>query len=301
MAFEAASITVTPSADSANLAEGLLRSLTRRIARQAPSLTTTALLAFVTAGAGAILLLYQRLRRVTMFEDQQLEVLAKYVSDRDPSADGLVAAASQVGPSVILSFLIGALSSASLVAAFFVAGEGLSQLFTPMLPLPMLQWIDPAPRSSAAILFHLVTSLGFVLIGVHAWMARDAMRQFAVEFDRFAESKQLPRIAIPNMSVIEVAPWFALAAVLATVGPVWGAAMALAGSVLVGYITGGSDVIRTQIAESLRAMIERMHPNVVLPARPAGVWRCERERCATMLPVGARFCPRCGRSASPAT
>ncbi|HMO25775.1 MAG TPA: hypothetical protein PKB10_05850, partial [Tepidisphaeraceae bacterium] len=174
------------------------------------------------------------------------------------------------------------------------------QLFTPMLPIPMLGWIDPAPRSGIAVAFHVVTSLGFVLIGVHAWLARDAMRQFAIEFDRLAESKQLPRIAIPNMSVVEVAPWFALAGVLAAVGPVWGAAAALAGAVLVGYITGGSDVIRTQLAESLRAMIERMHPEIVLPARPAGVWRCERERCATMLPVGARFCPRCGRSASPA-
>jgi hypothetical protein len=83
--------------------------------------------------------------------------------------------------------------------------------------------------------------------------------------------------------------WVLAAGLLAFYLHAWWAILAmLAAAAQNRYTAGTSPTVRRALAARVTAMLQARGPGA------ASVTRCHRERCRAPLPLGARFCRRCG-------
>jgi hypothetical protein len=92
--------------------------------------------------------------------------------------------------------------------------------------------------------------------------------------------------------------WILAAAVGAICGVWWAIPAALAGAVQRQYMRRTSTRTRSEISQRVRTLLLRQGPPIDLPpSRPMRL-ACGNTLCASPIPPGAQFCPRCGFKAA---
>jgi hypothetical protein len=125
------------------------------------------------------------------------------------------------------------------------------------------------------------------------------LAQLVGVYNRLARREGADAIAVPRARTGIDGWWIVVAVILVLIGGWWAIPLVLAGAAQRRYINRTSTALRADLAGGIRAMLEQRRPAVALSNYMIHAARCDRPVCRAMLPAGARFCPRCGKTAQP--
>ena len=125
------------------------------------------------------------------------------------------------------------------------------------------------------------------------------LERFAERFNKVAVREGVAPIADPPFDFGINAGWIIGGGLLAWLGgALWAVPMALAGATQRRYINRTATRTRGELLDRVRAMIAQQRPAVAVPNYVIHGRRCDNERCRATIKAGARFCSRCGTSAT---
>lgn len=160
----------------------------------------------------------------------------------------------------------------------------------------LFEFLFYGPRSIEKLVFN-----GAIGGGTVAYIIDFALRQqrdlsrYIKAFNRVSIEQELPEIS-PQTTPFAIG-WIWWIAVLAIffIGAAWGVPALLAMGIHRRYTMVTSVRLRAQLAERMRALLDRETPPLTIPRHPVTILRaCIRPNCRAPLSYAAAFCPRCG-------
>jgi hypothetical protein len=299
-----------PSADP--LALSLLRDL--ELGEQTPrpwGAVFSTLVGFFSLGALPVLLWHDRFRDFVEDERHRLRRFADWLrlhSSRPETMD-LRLSADDLGTRPLLSML-SVLSVVALIVLFATQLTGARPLIDQLVGYTYhfrdtREWV--APLTDGQRLF-AAWSIGLSVAYLFHWLQVRAhhadVRRFVGHANKVLAHAGVHPVPAPRRGVWLGCLWLFAGVFLASKGAWWGLALALSGASQQRYMSTDSVRLRRSLAARVRQMAHL--PGAMADARPAvrSNERCPHVRCLAPLPVGAKFCPRCGHrmhSTDPAT
>jgi len=308
--FNPHSISIEQQSPAEPLAGALINALSRPLGmRQTWGVFKSLFLGLLTFGVAPLFSWIKGFYTFCAGEQQQFVHLAKWVSQNTdhPEARALEAHANKLRPLGILTFLSIAAMLATIGAIWYVIdssgrppeyavlagtyGFGKNELFDQPV------WPFRSPFVDRQLVFGIWTcglALAYGLHWLQVTLHAGAVKNFVARFSRIAEAEGVNRLQADPLGSTIRPLWMLGALCLIIARAPWGLLMMLAGAAQRRYIITSGRNTRADVAQRLRAMIERRRPGVIAPSPVYLRDRCIEPKCRAELPRGANFCRRCG-------
>ena len=284
------------------LAASVLRGLSRSLRGQF-SMTPLGALGFglLTLGLLPLFRLRRQFRAYRALEAQQTWHAAEWLRTRSggtPSealANEAKALRRPQRPWMWIIMTLCAFASIALFVPPLGEWHGVSDVVDRTYRLLRTPAIDRDPTVLTQFMFwNMALGAAYLLQWLDVALHLRKMRALAERFDAVAVREGVEPIDQPEQELGLSIPWIVGAAASCAFGAFWAIPLALAGASQRRYIDGTSAVLRAQMLERLRTMLEMRRPAVAVPNYPLHDRRCENVLCRALLRAGATFCPRCG-------
>jgi hypothetical protein len=302
--FQPTNITVEPPDPPDYLAGALVQGLSRPIgSKQYWGVAKSLVLGVLSFGVLPILSWVQGFKRFAIAEQQQFLHLAQWVSANSdhPMARQLESDARELRPRGVLNFVAGLIlvAMAGRIAMLCVNhpidfnalihltyGMGRGRLVN---HLPLFHFV---PRIFEVWVFGL--GLAYLVHLFQIYLHAQDVKRFVARFSEIATSEGVNRVKADSIGVMVWPLWIVGGVALLLAGAPWGIPAMLAGGAQRRYITWTSRNTRSDVAQRLRAMVQRRRPGTHVASPVYLRDRCIGVRCRAEMPRGANFCPRCG-------
>ncbi|MDB5296972.1 MAG: hypothetical protein JWO31_2955 [Phycisphaerales bacterium] len=273
------------------------------------------LLALVSLGVVPAVLWAFRFQSVAAADRRALRRVADWTAGRVGSdrAAGLLAAADQVRPHVVLPALVALYAVAAVVVVALSAGhlpfaiDSWGSVLETTYGLQWFRYLRASPLPGAHVVGFMAWSIGAAgaylahLLQVHVH-AR-AVRRFLDEFNRLVPLEEGFGPVLLDPIGFGFAPvWMLAAAVLCAASGWWGVAFAAAGATDRRYRRSAVRCLRGGLAKRVKDVVlahpERgRHAAGTASGRTdvTAVARCPTPGCGRPFGAGVKFCPRCGK------
>jgi len=302
------SIEQTPSPDPQ--ASAVLNALSRPLgAKQSWGVLKTLILGVASFGVIPLFAWIKGFYKFTAGEQQQFVHLARWVRENTshPQARELERHANRLKPIGFITFLsVIAMLGTIAMMAWVIDSSGRppehsllagTYGFHKHTLLGNTVWPFKTRFANADTVFGIWIggmSIAYALHWLQITFHAASVKSFVARFSQIAQAEGVNRVsAYPLGSTIRPL-WLAAAVCMSLARAPWGILLMLAGAAQRRYITHSGRNTRAEVAQRLRALIERRRPGVVVPSPVYLRDRCIEPKCRAELPRGANFCRRCG-------
>lgn len=291
--FHPTSRLILPDNEPDLLAGAVHDSLTRKLYYKLSwSVGLTLIMSILTAGLAPMIAMLTWLRGVIAQHEQQLWHLAEWIRIQtgDPDALALQQSASEIRfrPALAGVTVLGLILAA--------VGLGMQLQYADLRELYSLAF--SFPRSLPGLLFVTGISLAALSNWMHSVMHQVRVRQYLRGFNAMTTKHGLDPIPLAGLDLGVRPLWILGGVILTFTGALWGLPVMLAGGAHRRYTIGTSVLLRSMLAERMRAMLSARKPAIRLPAPVVPARTCVRPNCRAPLVSAAAFCPRCGTRAA---
>jgi hypothetical protein len=284
-------------------------SVTRHLSRSYRNWFSTSpwrcgILSVLTLGLWPLLRLRRQFRNYVSFERQQLWYLGEWARTRlgGEEASAFADAAKKLEYRETIQWLqTWCLIGIGLVMCAYVTGDGLlGELWD--RTFGFFQLSSNSNTDEVWIPF-AVWNVGLGLAYLFHWyQIRRYARRSALVVKRFdaVAAREIGAAGVANPQALAAARepklrWIAIGLILAGLGALWAVPMVLAALAQRRYINEDSARSREILLTRVRSIQQQARPLRNHPTYTVHGPRCENPLCQANLPMGAQFCPRCGR------
>jgi hypothetical protein len=290
-----------PMGETDHLAAAVLRSLGRSVRNQFSTTPGEAFwLGLFTFGLWPLIRMGRQFREYVSFERQQFWHVAEWLRVR-VGGNEAIALHGHVNRMRTRGVIRMAITACVILLVMAVFKQSNGNLDLDRLTGATYRLHRPWFRTGPTPIWKTWTVLLALAYGLHA--ARVALHyrrvsRFVGSFNTLLGREGVAALAMPDMDVDAKAGWWWTAGILSWFGALWSIPMALAAGMHNRYIQGTSAHVRAEMLERVRAMLAQRRPAVAVPNYVIHSRRCGNDRCRAALHAGAKFCARCGCSAS---
>ena len=274
----------------------MLRSLSRPDqGRHSVSALGAGILAVLTLGMLPLLTLRRRFRQYVLQERQQYSYLAQWLRERSDSGEEEIFADAVnticyrrwihvVQGLALLGILSVFVTQASHWQAGFGAVMGRTFRFSRLgLEQSQALYACFAAWNGGLMIAYLLQALQVHLHG----------REIERVLNRLPNEMKADDAIHPPVQQGGIA-WVVAGLIVTLLGGLWGFAMALVGWTQRRYIEATAERNRGGLRRRVRSLMQENPPVRAIDRHTTHRPRCPNEQCRSNLPMGARFCPRCG-------
>jgi hypothetical protein len=252
------------------------------------------LLALLTFGIVPLWRMRRAFRGFVTLEKQQLWHLGEWLRNRrgGEEAAAVADAVSRIGRRWWISALITIcliVMTASLVMGLLGFHQGLSGVIDRTYRFSVTGR-DPKFFATWLLTLGIGFTLHFIGICLHAL----DVEKVAIRFNTLAMREGVTAVTLQRAPLGFSIGWAIVALAFVPAGALWAIPMALAGASQRRYVNMTSLGLREQLVDRLRAMLQQRRPAVAVPSFVIHGRRCGNVLCRAAVPIGARFCTRCG-------